>query len=123
MPAFASPAAPGAPSSSRWHSPPARHRARCCSAPSAWPTTSTRVRSPTAWGATATTATHFSPLRQIEYNEFAGISVAWALYQGKSDAQARDYFVGRYYKLASDIQFNDPLSLLRPSRNKLAAAL
>ncbi|KAB0784853.1 adenylate cyclase, partial [Pseudomonas aeruginosa] len=38
-------------------------------------------------------------------------------------AQARDYFVGHYYKLASDIQFNDPLRLLRPSRNKLAAAL
>ena len=74
-------------------------------------------------GRTATTATHFSPLRQIEYNEFAGISVAWVLYQGKNDAQARDYFVGRYYKLASDIQFNDPLRLLRPSRNKLAAAL
>ncbi|EPX9603621.1 adenylate cyclase [Pseudomonas aeruginosa] len=81
------------------------------------------IRDVPAWGATATTATHFSPLRQIEYNEFAGISVAWALYQGKNDAQARDYFVGRYYKLASDIQFNDPLRLLRPSRNKLAAAL
>lgn len=81
------------------------------------------IRDVPAWGATATTATHFSPLRQIEYNEFAGISVAWALYQGKNDAQARDYFVGRYYKLASDIQFNNPLRLLRPSRNKLAAAL
>ncbi len=72
------------------------------------------IRDVPAWGATATTATHFSPLRQIEYNEFAGISVAWVLYQGKNDAQARDYFVGRYYKLASDIQFNDPLRLLRP---------
>lgn len=81
------------------------------------------IRDVPAWGATATTATHFSPLRQIEYNEFAGISVAWVLYQGKNDAQARDYFVGHYYKLASDIQFNDPLRLLRPSRNKLAAAL
>ena len=66
--------------------------------PLSWPTLwqGPLIRDAPAWGATATTATHFSPLRQIEYNEFAGISVAWALYQGKNDAQARDYFVGRY---------------------------
>lgn len=80
------------------------------------------IRDVPAWGATATTATHFSPLRQIEYNEFAGISVAWALYQERTMPRPATISSGAT-KLASDIQFNDPLRLLRPSRNKLAAAL
>ncbi|MFU5003726.1 adenylate cyclase [Pseudomonas paraeruginosa] len=76
-----------------------------------------------AWGATATTATHFSPVRPVPQNEFAGISVAWMLYRAQQNSDAKDYFVGRYYKLGSDIQFNSPLHFLKASRNKLASSL
>lgn len=58
-----------------------------------------------AWGATALTVTHFSPLRPLEYNKFAGISTAWMLYIGKGDKSAKAYFVGEDYKLSKDEQF------------------
>lgn len=77
-----------------------------------------------AWGATALTATHFSPVRKLERNEFAGISTAWMLYIGKGDKSAKAYFVGEDYKLAKDKQFIQSfLNPLRVSRNKLAKAL
>ncbi|MEY1580593.1 hypothetical protein AB7Z98_17225 [Providencia manganoxydans] len=77
-----------------------------------------------AWGATALTATHFSPLRPLVDNEFAGITTAWLLYRAKGDASAKEYFVGENYKLAKDTQFiQNALNPLRVSRNALAENL
>ncbi|WP_082742175.1 adenylate cyclase [Burkholderia sp. MSMB1078WGS] len=80
-----------------------------------------------AWGATATTATHFSPVHPIYQDEFAGISTAWILYAGKGDSEAKKYFVGDNFKLSQDPQFiQGGLGAavgLGVSRNTLAKAL
>lgn len=66
-----------------------------------------------AWFATARKASHFSPVRSIEKNEYAGITTAWLLYHGKNDPAAKAYFVGSDYRLQQDEQF-----ILQPA-NKL----
>lgn len=77
-----------------------------------------------AWGATALTATHYSPVRPLENNEFAGITTAWILYMGKGDESAKAYFVGEDYKLSQDKQFiQGKLNPMRVSRNQLAKEL
>ncbi|SMO75211.1 Chlorophyllase [Chryseobacterium rhizoplanae] len=58
-----------------------------------------------AWTATATTATHFSPLMETSRNEFAGLTVAWHKYLAENDPSAKSYFVGKNYKLEQDTQF------------------
>lgn len=58
-----------------------------------------------AWFATAREASHFSPVRELEKNEYAGITTAWLLYQGRNDSNAKSYFVGSNYKLKLDEQF------------------
>ncbi len=58
-----------------------------------------------AWFATARDASHFSPVREIEKNEYAGITTAWLLYQGKNNTAAKAYFVGPNYRLQQDQQF------------------
>lgn len=76
------------------------------------------------WRATATTATHFSPVMQISNNEFAGITVAWNKYLAENDPNAKKYFVGSPYKLKQDNQFvQSILSPVRVSRNSYADAL
>lgn len=58
-----------------------------------------------AWFATARDASHFSPNRELGRNEYAGITTAWLLYQGKNDPAAKNYFVGSGYRLKQDQQF------------------
>ncbi|MGC5698692.1 adenylate cyclase [Pseudomonas sp. NFXW11] len=79
------------------------------------------IKTVPGWSATAHNATHFSPVRSVPENEFAGISTAWMLYIGKNDPAAKDYFVGEDYKLAKDPQFIRLLfNPLRVQRNEVA---
>ncbi|MFD2742045.1 MULTISPECIES: poly(ethylene terephthalate) hydrolase family protein [Sphingobacterium] len=86
------------------------------------------IRSVPAWTATATTATHLSPTEPLGKNEYAGISVAWMLYNGKNDKDAANYFIGKDFRLSSDEQFvqggsTPRLVPLRVQRNSLAERL
>nr|WP_025127418.1 alpha/beta hydrolase [Pseudomonas sp. PH1b]BFD42165.1 alpha/beta hydrolase [Pseudomonas sp. FFPRI_1] len=79
------------------------------------------IRTVPGWSATAHNATHFSPVRSVRENEFAGITTAWILYLGKHDPAAKEYFVGKDYKLAKDPQFiRLLLNPLRVQRNEVA---
>ncbi|WP_166333679.1 poly(ethylene terephthalate) hydrolase family protein [Sphingobacterium chungjuense] len=94
--------------------------------PLLWPNLwqSNLIKRVPSWIATARFATHFSPTLDIQRNEFAGISVAWMLYQGKNDESASRYFVGTDYLLQSDPQFiQGTLNPLRVQRNNLADRL
>lgn len=82
------------------------------------------IKTVPGWSATAHNATHFSPVRSIRENEFAGITTAWLLYVGKNDPAAKEYFVGEDYKLARDPQFIRWLfNPLRVQRNEVADSL
>ncbi len=76
------------------------------------------------WSATATTATHFSPVLATSRNEFSGITVAFLKYLAYNDSAAKAYFVGSKYKLKSDTQFVQSIfSITRVDRNSKADAL
>jgi len=82
------------------------------------------IKTVPGWSATAHNATHFSPVRSIRENEFAGITTAWLLYIGRQDPAAKEYFVGEDYKLARDPQFIRLLfNPLRVQRNEVADSL
>ncbi|AZC26790.1 MULTISPECIES: alpha/beta hydrolase [Pseudomonas] len=82
------------------------------------------IRTVPGWSATAHNATHFSPVRVVRENEFAGITTAWVLYVAKNDPAAREYFVGKDYKLAQDPQFIRLIfNPLRVQRNEVADEL
>lgn len=81
-----------------------------------------------AWFATAKDASHFSPVRALEKNEYAGIITAWLLYFGKDDPAAKGYFVGSGYRLQQDQQYIlkpanilDPIPKLYGVKRNLAA--
>lgn len=77
-----------------------------------------------AWGATARFATHFSPVRELKYNEFGGITTAFLRYVGLDDAHAKAYFVGPNYKLSLDEQFVPSVwPIVGVDRNAAAAGL
>lgn len=79
------------------------------------------IKAVPGWSATAHNATHFSPVRSVRENEFAGITTAWILYLGKNDPGAKEYFVGPDYKLARDPQFiRLAFNPLRVQRNEVA---
>ena len=82
------------------------------------------IKAVPGWSATAHNATHFSPVRSVREDEFAGITTAWILYIGKNDPAAKEYFVGEDYKLARDPQFIRLLfNPLRVQRNEVADSL
>lgn len=82
------------------------------------------IRTVPGWSATAHNATHFSPVRVVRENEFAGITTAWILYLAKNDPAAKAYFVGEDYKLARDPQFiRLAFNPLRVQRNEVADEL
>ncbi len=82
------------------------------------------IRTVPGWSATAHNATHFSPVRVVRENEFAGITTAWILYLAKNDPEAKAYFVGDDYKLARDPQFiRLAFNPLRVQRNEVADEL
>lgn len=77
-----------------------------------------------AWGATARFATHFSPVRELKYNEFGGITTAFVRYVLQDDAAAKAYFVGANYKLSLDEQFvPSAWPVVGVDRNRAAAEL
>lgn len=79
-----------------------------------------KISSAPAWFVSTKNSNHLTPTLELARNDYAGITVAWILYNAKNDVAASRFFVGPAYRSLEDPAFTQagdlPLAVYRPSK-------